>query len=159
MKPYKLQTGLATVEMAVASAAFLLILLGVLEMSRMLFTWNSLDAVTQRSARVAAVCPPDHSAIIEVAMFGKPDGNSSLLPNFTTTNLQVDYLNRNFQTTANIGQMFYVRTSIVNYQHSLAIPFLSDNTITSPPFTTTIPVESLGFIPFDGVRRCFGSAA
>lgn len=148
------QRGLASVELAFITVAFMLIMFGAIEVSRLLFTWNTLDSVTQRAARVAAVCPPDHPLVFQAASFGAPGGNSSILPGFTTANLQVQYLDENFAQTANIGNMRYVSASIVGYQHQLAIPFISNAIASSPQFTTTIPTESLGFVPFDGVRTC-----
>ena len=153
----KKQRGLASVELAFIAVAFLTILLGAIEVSRMLFTWNTLDAVTQRAVRVAAVCPPNHSRILQVASFGSPTGSSTILPGFTTANLQIQYLDNGFAVMTdltNIEDMRYVRASIINYQHRLAIPFISDAIASSPQFTSTIPVESLGFVPFDGVRTC-----
>ena len=151
------QFGLATVELAITSATFMVIMLGAIEMSRMLFTWNTLDAITQRAARVAAVCPFGDPQVPRVAAFQSPTGGDSLplLPSLTAANIQIEYLTGAFTAAADNASTQYVRASIQNYQHTLAIPFLSNTTVTSPPFATTLPAESLGFIPFDGVRDCF----
>lgn len=150
----KKQAGVASVELAIVAVAFMLILMGAIEVSRMLFTWNTLDAVTQRAARVAAVCPPNHPLVFQAASFGDGGGAGTILPGFTTANLQIEYLDTNGLVTANIANMRYVRASVINYQHQLAIPFIANAIASSPQFTTTIPSESLGFIPFDGVRNC-----
>jgi len=148
------QRGSTSVELAIIAVAFMTILLGSVEVSRMVFTWNTLDSVTQRAVRVAAVCPPNHPSILQVASFGDPNGTSNILPGFDATNLQIRYLDVDFIVTANVSQMIYVQASIINYQHQLAIPFISNVIASTPQFTATIPVESLGFIPFDGVRSC-----
>lgn len=152
----KNQQGVATVELAITATVFLLILLGAIELSRLLFSWNTLGAITQRAARVAAVCPFQDASVPRVAAFQPADGgdNLPLLPNLTAANIQIDYLTDTMGNAADEGDTSYVRASIQNYQHSLAIPFLSNMTVTSPAFTTTLPSESLGFIPFDGVREC-----
>ena len=51
------QSGLVTVEFALIGAFFFLILFSIIEFGRLLFTWNTLDEVTRRAARLAAVCP------------------------------------------------------------------------------------------------------
>ncbi len=51
------QRGLTTVEFAICGTVFLIFLFGVIETGRMLFTWNALDEMTRRAARLAAVCP------------------------------------------------------------------------------------------------------
>ena len=152
MNRLKKQAGVAAVELAIVAVAFLLLVFGAIEVSRLLFTWNTLDTITQRAARVAAVCPTNHAHIFQASSFG-------VLPGFTTANLQLQYLDTDFAVIAD-ADLFeyqyirYVRASIVNYQHQLAIPFINNLITTSPPFTATLPSESLGFIPFDGVRSC-----
>lgn len=151
------QGGLASVELAIIAVVFMIILMGAIEVSRLLFTWNTLDAVAQRAARVAAVCPPNHSRIFQVAQFGSPTGTASVLPGFTASDIDLKYLDSDFNEVTDLSDivsMRYVRASIINYTHQLAIPFIRDGVIPTPPFTSTLPRESLGFIPFDGVRTC-----
>ena len=154
----KTQTGIATVEFAIVSTAFFLIVLDALEVSRLLFTWNTLDAMTQRAARVAAVCPPNHSAVKQVGMFGTPGNPANLLIGFTEANLQIDYLSDTFSNTAGSLTSSFVRAQVVGYQIQL-IPFVSSIAITSPAFTSVVPRESLGFIPDTQSFTCFGSSA
>ena len=156
------QTGLATVELAIVTVAFMTILFGTVEVSRLLFTWNTLDSITQRAARVAAVCPVNHSRIFRVASFGNPDNVPTILPGFDSDDLLIEYLDNDFSpfSAAELAEasvyrdIRYVRASIGNYQHQLAIPFINSSNVSSPPFTSTLPAESMGFIPFEGVRRC-----
>ena len=150
----KRQRGLAAVEFAIICVAFFIILLGAVEAARLLFTWNMLDAVTQRAARIAAVCDPDEVATVRrLAMFDNDGIADTLLPGLQAANLQIDYLDDTFTNTGGAFPISYVRASIVNYQHTMAIPFV-DNLITTPAFTTTIPSESLGLVPDTGLRTC-----
>lgn len=152
----KMQSGFATVEFAIVAVAFFTLLLGVVEVSRMLFTWNALGAITQRGARVAAVCPPNAAVVSRVAVFDKAAGSSGLLPDFSDENLQITYLDKTFTDTGGSFPIHYVRARIVNYSHQMAIPFISDTVLSSPDFSTTLPAESLGYIPESGNRSCFG---
>lgn len=150
------QSGVATVEFAVVSVAFFAILFGAIEISRLLFTWNALDAITQRGARVAAVCPPNAAGIHRVAVFDNTEGSGGLLPDFTDENLQISYLDERFEDTGGAFPIHFVRARIVNYHHQMAVPFISNRLVSSPEFSTTLPAESLGYIPGTGERSCFG---
>lgn len=152
----KHQAGFATVEFAAISVAFFLILFGAMEISRLLFTWNTLDAVTQRAARIAAVCPPNAASIRRIAAFGSNQRSGGLIPDLADENLQISYLDKDFNDTGGAFPIYFVRARIVNYHHQLAIPFISKTLVRSPDFSTTVPAESLGYIPDTGERTCFG---
>lgn len=151
------QQGATTVEFAVVATVLFTVLFGVIEVGRALFVWNTLTEVTRRGARVAAVCPVDHASVARVAVFGDPVGGDSspILRNLSTANVQVDYLDETGASTAAYPDIDYVRVSITNYQHRFLIPMLSQ-TIAAPPFSTTVPAESLGYIPESGLRQCYG---
>ena len=152
------QRGLTTVEFAICAAATMLIMLGALEVSRLLFTWNTLDSTAQRAARIAAVCPPNHADIARIAGFGTVGGDAGVLPGFTANNLQLDYLDEDFNDTGGSATSAFVRARIVGYQIDLAIPFVNLTGITSPNFSSTVPAESLGWVPDTASRTCFGTA-
>lgn len=165
------QTGLTTVEFAIVGALFFIVLFGVLEFARLLFTWNTLDEATRRGARIAAVCrpPPPYSTgdvnAIKCATIFEPldnqqtcsnactaDTASPILSGLTAKHVDVKYLNSDGATeAANLGAIRYVKVSIktdatVHYELPLSIPFL-DLKPWAPSFETTLPRESLGFIP------------
>jgi hypothetical protein len=50
------QTGATTIELAFVLLTFLMFLFGVLDISRMLFTWNAATEATRAGARYAVVC-------------------------------------------------------------------------------------------------------
>lgn len=137
------QSGLVTVEFALIGAFFFLILFSIIEFGRLLFTWNTLDEVTRRAARLAAVCPiSEQATVIDRAIF-----NGNVISGLSSAHLRVEYLDSGFNTTSVLEQVRYVRTQVQNYQHQLLIPFLPTSLMTAPGFTTTLPSESLGTSP------------
>ncbi|MDB5762861.1 MAG: TadZ/CpaE-like protein [Herminiimonas sp.] len=52
----KIPSGAATIEFALALTIFLTFLLGIMDFSRMLFTWNAANEATRAGARYAVVC-------------------------------------------------------------------------------------------------------
>ena len=156
----RFQEGLSSVELALVSPFFFLLLFGLIEVARAGYIWNTLDTVTRRAARVAAVCPPGHNAIFNVSLFGSADGSQmpALLKGFSRENLQIVYLDGDFNDTGGDFPIAFVRVSINNYQHQLLIPGM-DKLLTVPAFSTTLPAESLGYDPSVADRRCFGTTS
>jgi hypothetical protein len=153
------QSGLTTVEFALIGAVALTVLFAVVEVGRMFFVINALNEVTRRSARVAAVCPIGDPAIREVALFNAPGAGtgSRFIYGLTPEHVAVEYLTRNgdpiTDPEANFGQIQYVRTRVVGYQHQMLIPFAS-YLFATPEFATTLRRESLG-VPRQGtVEPC-----
>lgn len=158
------QEGVTTVEFALVGAVFFIVLLGIIEFGRLLYTWNMLTEATRRGARVAVVCPVNHSAIRQVAIFAGPRDNSatSLLPGLTTANIALEYLNQSgavlADPIASYRKIRYVRVRLQNYTHDLLIPYLSA-TLNSPAFEATLPRESLGVPRVGAGPECFGSSS
>jgi hypothetical protein len=160
-KPIGKQTGVTSVEFAIVGAAALTILFGCLEVSRLMFTVNVLEEATRRGARVAAVCTVNTALIAQTAVFNADSGGSGEpLPNLTTANIQVEYLNKTGTAIGNPapgGPGFltieYVRVQIINYQHNMIIPGLNLS-FTTRGYPTTIPSEALGIAPFGQTSSC-----
>lgn len=146
------QQGAHLVEFAVVAVAFFIVFFGVFEFARMLYVWNTLTEATRRGARVAAVCPVGHSGVADVTVFDNPkspSGNSPVLPNLTTANVTVQYLDEDgtsLSGTIDPTVVYFVRVRIINYQHTLLIPFIG-SLVDAPAFETTLPSESLGAVP------------
>ncbi len=151
--------GVTTVEFAIIAALFFTVLLGVIEFGRLLFVWNTLTEATRRGARIAAVCPVNHSAIARIAVFNNATtgGASPILPDLSPANVAVDYLDIGGAPTANYLAIRYVRVGITGYQHNLLIPFFNQ-LLTAPAHETTIPRESLGVPRVGAGAGCFGTA-
>jgi Flp pilus assembly protein TadG len=145
----KRQLGITSVEFAVISTVLFTMLFGALEFGRLLYSFAMLAEGTRRAARLATVCQPGDAGITTTAAFAG-------LPNFTSSNVQVQYLDASGTPTstsaATYGSINYVQVQIVGYSIPLAIPFINP-TVTSPPFTVTLPRESLGVSP-SGVATC-----
>ena len=152
------QQGTTTVEFAILAPVLFVLIFGVIEIGRAFLVWNSIGEATRRGARLAAVCPVNHGSISKVSMFNAPDGGSEseLFNGLTDANISLEYLNDGGNTTNVFTEIKSVRVGVRNYQHNLLIPFFNIS-ITVPEFSTTIPAESLGYIPDLGTRQCFGS--
>lgn len=144
------QAGLYLVEFALVSGVFFFMMFGAIEVSRLMFTWSALDAITQRGARMAAVCPLNDPAIGQTAIFGENGGNA-VISGITAENIQIRYLNAGGNATANRANVSFVEVSIQNYTFQMLIPETVEGFIapllTAPAFTTTVPAESLGRHP------------
>ncbi|MCB1755396.1 MAG: pilus assembly protein [Gammaproteobacteria bacterium] len=154
------QRGLAAIELAFLTPLFFIVLFGIVEIARMEYVWNTLDSVTQRAARVAVVCPPNHEKIRHIALYGHSEnpGSTVSIKGLTDDNIKLEYLDRNFNSTGGAFPITFVRASIVNFEHELLIPFFS-KLIQPSEYATTLPAESLGFNPGTGGRECFGTSA
>jgi Flp pilus assembly protein TadG len=144
------QTGTTTVEFAIVGAVFFMLLFGVIEFGRALFVANALDESTRRGARLAAVCPVGDPMPAQAAILAGTDGVSLISPDLTVANVAIAYLDVNGAPVANpavnLAAIRYVRTSIVNFQQQLLIPFIMPSFL-MPSFAATLPAESLGYGP------------
>jgi Flp pilus assembly protein TadG len=137
------QSGLATVEFAMVGFLFFLVLFAIIEVGRLLYTWNVLTEVTRRGARIAAVCPANDPAIARMAVFNTGGGTDSpILNGLSTANVDIQYPTEDGVPFVQISITGYVHTFLVlpNF-----VPGIS-TTLTAPPFMTKLPVESGGNI-------------
>lgn len=152
------QHGLAIVEFAIVATVTFVVLIGVIEVGRVFFVFNALEEATRRGARVAAVCQVNDPAIANITVFSSAlsPGSSTLVGGLTSGNVVVEYLSNVGAAIADpiarYGEIAFVRVRIANYQHRLLIPIVA-RTFTVPPFTTTLPRESLG-VYSTGISRC-----
>lgn len=155
----KHQTGVTTVEFAIVATALFTVVFGIIELARVLYTWNTLNEMTRRATRVAVVCPINHSAIQRVALFNSATdgGASAIAPGVEPENISVEYLDEygEVMSVPMASQVAYVRVSVVNYQHKMFIPFVPQ-VLSAPRFATTLPRESLGYA--DGESECYGTS-
>jgi Flp pilus assembly protein TadG len=144
------QTGTTTVEFAIVGAVFFMLLFGVIEFGRALFVANALDESTRRGARLAAVCPVGDPMPAQAAILAGTNGVSMISPDLTVANVAIAYLDVNGAPVANpavnLAAIRYVRTSIVNFQLQMLIPFVMPSFL-MPSFAATLPAESLGYGP------------
>lgn len=145
------QRGMSSVEFAIVAAVFFTVLFAVVEFGRLMFVMNTLDEMTRRGARLAAVCPYTNEATTYVknqAMF-----NGSLISGLTADKIEVDYLQDDGSSATALSNIYYVRVGITGYEHALLIPMLN-LTVPVPDFSTTIPRESMGVHPDGSTASC-----
>ena len=125
------QRGATAVEFAIVAAVFLLLLLGMMEMGRMLYYWNAAVEATRLGARVAAVCDVDDSAI-KTRM-------QEILDLLPTGQIDVVYkpAGCNLNTCTSVTVSVLAGTTVATY-----IPFVP-LALTLPAFSTTLPRESM----------------
>lgn len=130
------QRGATAIEFCLVLLLFFMFLLGILDFSRMLFTWNAANEATRAGARYAVVCatPTDESQVI-VKM-------QALLPQITDINLdwEDEFGNINTCTAATcVG----VTVTIVgmDYQWISPLPGMASKVIPMPTFSTFLTRE------------------
>ena len=154
------QRGTTSVEFAIVGMVMMLCLLGVIEVSRLLFTINTLGESTRRGARLAVVCPVNDPAIAQMAVFNSTGGaNSPIVNGLSTANIQLEYLTANGDVITEVltdpavySTINYVRVQIVNYVHQWIFP--GNLTFNMPPLPSTLPRESLGVPRNEPVQSC-----
>jgi Flp pilus assembly protein TadG len=127
------QRGVAAVEFAIVSALFFMILLGAMEMSRLLWTWNAATEATRLGARLAVVCDIGDTTIVQRMR--------ERLPALQVSHVTIDYLNPgSAPNTCTAANCKAVRVTLSGYTHAPIIPF-APLSIPIPPFQTTLPKE------------------
>lgn len=125
------QRGVAAVEFALVASVFFMLLIGIMEMGRVLFYWNTSAEVARLGARMAVVCDKDDPEVKARMM--------ELFPMLTATDITLDYQPAGC-TAANCE---LVTVSIVpGKQIPTFIPFVPLN-LTLPGFNTTLTRESM----------------
>lgn len=143
------QTGSITVELAMVGFFFFMVMLGVLETGRMMFTWNSLNEATRLGARAASVCSVQDNIISTVSTFN----NSGLITGLKPENIIVNYLDEDGGVVANPSpanpegylDIRFVQVSIQGFDYQMLVPGIGP--ITLPLFSTTLPRQSFGIVP------------
>jgi len=141
----RLQRGITIIEFTIVASTMLLIVLGILEMGLFLFNMQSLNDLTRRTARIAAVCQVSDVNIKTLAFKERvPDG-------LTPSNLNVEYLDSTGtkvdDPTLNQNSIKYVQAYVSNFDYGFSgiLSFLGNNGVISlPNFKTILPAESLG---------------
>ena len=132
-RPASSQRGVAAVEFALISSLFFTLLFGVMEMGRLLWTWNAAVEATRLGARLSVVCDIGDSDI-KARMISR-------LPALAATNISITYLNPPAApSTCTAANCKAVRVALNGYTHDTIIPFLPLS-LTLPAFGTTLRKE------------------
>ncbi|EKO3434516.1 pilus assembly protein [Vibrio fluvialis] len=141
------QDGLTVVEFSLVASVFLLILFAVIEVGIFVFQLQSLNDISRRAARIAAVCVVNDPDIKTLALSeNTPIG-------FTGENIEIVYLKDDGSVVgdpiAQHSAIHYVRSKIINYNYGFSgiLNFLGNNGLVPvPDFQTILPAESLGVL-------------
>ncbi|MGI8735216.1 MAG: TadE family protein [Pyrinomonadaceae bacterium] len=149
------QRGATLVEFAIGATVFMLVMFGVIEFGRALWTHNALADAARRAARYAVNQPasnpagvsttgtnvgPSLTAIRNVGVYGDPAGGTQpLVNNLTPENLNVQY------TDFRVGDGT-VAVTVTNYEFQFVVPILG-TTIPMPDYNTTLTGENAGTMP------------
>jgi Flp pilus assembly protein TadG len=141
--------GTTAVEFAIVIATLLVVIFGVLDLSRIVYLRMTLEEGVRRAARLAAVCPPGSPLIVKAALFQDSSAQGVAIPGATIDNVNVNYLNANsipVDPTADFTSVRFVRVSLDGVSVSLFIPFITG--VFSPTnISSTTSAESLGVLP------------
>lgn len=144
------QKGIALVEFTLIATFLLFLLIGIMEMARIMYSMQSLSEMTRRGSRLAAVCYVSDQSDIPAL-----DAITAIAPKgFLPEHLIIEYLDAdgeavpgNLTVNANFAKIRFVSARIDNFSYQLLIPFITLNlTNFVPQFQTIIPAESLGVL-------------
>jgi Flp pilus assembly protein TadG len=129
------QRGAALVEFALVAMIFFLLLIGIFEFGRLMFTWNTAVEATRRGARLAVVCNMNDTQIMTEM--------ERMLPVLHDADIQITYLPEN----CDVDSCQSVTVEILPGSQSAAafqyyIPLLNSSW-KIPAFSTTLTRESL----------------
>lgn len=124
------QRGATIVEFALIASILIMLLIGIFEFGRVLFYWNTASEAIRLGARTAIVCDVNAAGVVKRV--------KSLLPILANSNVQVSYS----PSGCDVSSCSFVTVSITNVTVNTMIP-IANFAITMPPFTTTMPRESL----------------
>jgi Flp pilus assembly protein TadG len=135
-RPHR-QGGAVAIEVALVMPLLCMLLFGIVEMGRMLWTWNAAVEATRLGARLAVVCDVDRS-------LGAPIKSRmrTMLPLLANTNITIEYMNPidtvDPSCTNDDCKAARVRLSGLTYR--TIIPFLPLS-VALPPFSTSLRKE------------------
>ena len=139
----KKQVGSTAVEFALILIIFLTFFLGIIDFSRMLWTWNAANEATRWGARSAVVC--DRNAAVVLTNMKK------FVPQLTAANVKIDWYNNAgvVSTTCGPANCAGVNIQIINlnYQWISPVGFGTYAPIPMPGFSTYLPREAMGQDP------------
>ncbi|MDV6342317.1 pilus assembly protein [Nitrosomonas sp. Is24] len=127
------QCGVAAVEFALIAVVLFTLLIGIMEFSRVLHYWNTATEATRLGARLAVVCDQD-AAAVKTKM-------QSMLNILDSSNISVEYIDKD-GNSCDPDSCRSVTVSISGLTVSTFVPLVPLD-IEMPPFSTTLPRESL----------------
>jgi len=133
------QRGATAVEFALVAIIFVTLLMAIVEFGRWMYTLEMVAEATRTGARVAVVCDIN-DAKIKAEMQAR-------VPQLSLSNAQVSV--QYFPAGCSKSNCQGVQVGVTGATFTPAIPFLSV-AFPIPPFSTTLPRESLESVNADG---------
>ena len=167
------ERGTSIAEFAIVAGVFFMIIFGIIEFGRLLYTHNALTDAARRGARYAVIhetevgvatdgSPQIAKCVKNVVIYGEthitaypgcdPTG-PPLINGIQTATIETEYngvdLDGDPDSPNPYGMNLGTATvTIKNFTFNLSIPFLG-RPLTMPAYTTTLTAESAGFEPPD----------
>ncbi|NOT61039.1 MAG: pilus assembly protein [Acidobacteria bacterium] len=145
------QRGATMVEFSIAALVFLTALFGVLEIARMLWTYNAIADGVRLGARYAAMnCAGSTTAVKNMVMYGTAAaGETPIVHGLTADDVTVTYSN-----DINAGEVDFgvrqgtVTVSVAGFDFDfLLLPDVLGDVLTFPTYTVSMAGESAGYEP------------
>ena len=142
------ESGQTLVEFALVAILFFILIFGILEFGRALWTWNTIVHVTREGARFAVVEAPS-STDIDIKKYvvyhdiTATSSSEPVLPGLTTDNVTVQYLKYDGSTVGDENDCRNYSSKHYRLSISICCPDFRKHSNT-PPFKTTLPLEGLG---------------
>lgn len=130
-KSFARQRGVAAVEFAIIASLLFMLLIGIMEFSRIAFYWNAATEATRLGARLAVVCDMD-DATIRARM-------TALFPVLTADKIAIEYA----PGGCAVDTCQQVRVTINAPDELRTFIPVFDLDAYFPPFVTTLPRESM----------------
>jgi len=164
----KTEAGSTMAEFTVIAGVFFMLIIGIIEFGRLLYTHNALTDATRRGARYAVLHPEGAACVPNVVIYGEANivadtcapkaGASPLISGLTSANINVVYQGADLDNDPSTPPTSYgmnLGTATVTigppaqyYQFTLSIPFFQKQ-LNMPAYTTTLTSESAGTAPDD----------
>lgn len=139
------QSGSTALEFALVLMVFLTFLLGLMDFSRMLYTWNAADEATRAGARYAVVCD-DSTTVNTAEVLARMRG---VLPNISQVSIEWE------PPTCNHTNCRGVRVGITGLEFHWLSPITAyGSSIAMPSFATYLPREVMRRDPLSNTHWC-----
>ena len=131
------QRGTAAVEFALIASLLFMLLFGVIEMGRLLWSWNAAVEATRYGARLAVVCDLSTSSqsLIKTKMITR-------LAVLASSNIVITYSPTTGGVACTAATCTSVNVALTGYTYKTIIPFVPLS-LTLPAFGTTLRKEAM----------------
>ncbi len=156
----KEQRGATVAEFAIIASVFFMMIFGIIEFGRLLYTHNALTDAARRGARYAALHQESLTCVKNVTVYGEkhidpatcaPTG-PPLINHLSPTNVTVTYVGADLDDNPGTPQTSYgmnlgtATVQIQNFTFDLSVPLFQFR-VNMPTYTTTLTAESAGLEP------------